>query len=313
MNLVKQLARHLGKSEYEISLFLVDAPNKYRVYKIPKRTYGHRVIAQPSKELKKYQRAFLDIYPFPVHNAAMAYCEGKSIKDNAQAHVQNDYLLKTDLENFFNSITPTIFWNCIESCSLDTPIFTTHEKKLVESLLFWCPSKTKNGKLVLSVGAPTSPTISNFCLYAFDHYLSTICNFQNITYTRYADDLTFSTKKKDILYTVIPSLQDLLVKLFSQSIRLNHSKTVFSSRAHNRHVTGVTLNNDRRLSLGRQRKRYIKHLVNQFKYDQLDKVDIRHLQGLLAFAKHIEPTFIKRLKDKYSSELIKRIYEARNE
>ncbi|MUK93247.1 RNA-directed DNA polymerase [Aliivibrio fischeri] len=310
MNLVQQLAKHLKKNESDVIRFLVDAPNKYRVYKIPKRSHGHRVIAQPTKELKEYQRAFISIFKFPVHHSAMAYCEGKSIKENALAHVENSYLLKTDFENFFNSITPAIFWQSIEHCRVDAPIFTAQERKLVEKLIFWCPSKEKNGKLVLSVGAPTSPTISNFCLYEFDNLISNACNAQQITYTRYADDLTFSTNKRDILCTIVSSIQQLLLTIFSHHIKLNYSKTAFSSRAHNRHVTGITISNESKLSLGRERKRYIKHLINQFKYNLLDDSDIRHLQGLLAFAQHIEPVFISRLKTKYTNELIQRIYEA---
>ncbi|HGS5189070.1 TPA: retron St85 family RNA-directed DNA polymerase [Vibrio parahaemolyticus] len=313
MNLVKRLARHLGKSEPEVIHFLADAPNKYRVYKIPKRSYGHRIIAQPTRELKQYQRAFLELYTFPVHSSATAYCKGKSIKDNALSHVKNHYLLKTDLENFFNSITPSIFWKSIETDSITTPKFSESEIDLVERLIFWRPSKLQGGKLVLSVGAPSSPTISNFCLYQFDEYLSLICKEQNISYTRYADDLTFSTCEKDVLHTVIPLIQSLLDYIFASELKLNRSKTVFSSKAHNRHVTGVTLSNEGKLSLGRERKRYIKHLVHSFKYGKLDDSEIRHLQGMLSFAKHIEPIFIDRLKEKYTNELIKRIYEAGHE
>ncbi|MFA0116946.1 retron St85 family RNA-directed DNA polymerase, partial [Vibrio breoganii] len=313
MDLVQQLAKHLRKNESEVISFLVDAPNKYRVYKIPKRSHGHRVIAQPTKELKEYQRAFINIFKFPVHRSAMAYCEGKSIKENALAHVKNSYLLKVDFENFFNSITPAIFWQSIENCKVDVPVFTSQERKLVEQLIFWCPSKNKNGKLVLSVGAPTSPTISNFCLYEFDRFVSAVCNDQKITYTRYADDLTFSTNERGILYTIVHSIQQFLSTMFFNQLKLNHSKTAFSSRAHNRHVTGITLNNNDAISLGRARKRYIKHLINQFKYNLLDDSDIRHLQGLLAFAKHIEPSFIERLNSKYTLELIKCIYEANHE
>ncbi|AIS53815.1 retron St85 family RNA-directed DNA polymerase [Vibrio coralliilyticus] len=313
MNLVSKLALYLEKSESEVIRFLSDAPNKYRVYKIPKRSHGHRIIAQPSKELKEYQRAFLELYEFPVHDSAMAYCKGKGIKENALAHSKNSYLLKTDLENFFNSITPPIFWQCMEKCASTVPQFTKQEKVLVEKLIFWCPSKDRNGKLVLSIGAPSSPAISNFCLYQFDDFMSDVCYDHKITYTRYADDLTFSTNEKDLLHTIINSIQYSLNYFFSNSLKLNHSKTVFSSRAHNRHVTGITINNHGRLSLGRERKRYIKHLVNQFKYNQLSESDIFHLQGLLSFARHIEPKFIFRLKDKYTNELVQRIYEAGNE
>ena len=310
MDLVKQLAQHLGKKESEVSRFLADAPNKYRVYKIPKRSHGHRVIAQPSKELKKYQRAFLQFYTFPVHKSAMAYCEGKSIKDNARAHAKNNYLLKTDLENFFNSITPDIFWHNIKHNSKLAPNFTQQEIALVEKLLFWCPSKQRNGKLILSVGAPTSPTISNFCMNEFDKQLSKHCDNEEITYTRYADDLTFSTNEKGLLLNFIPHIQSILIKNFSFKIKLNHSKTILSSKAHNRHVTGITLTNDDKISLGRERKRYIKHLVNQFKHDKLNDSELHHLKGLLSFAKHIEPMFITRLNIKYTEELILSIYKA---
>ncbi|MEL0605544.1 retron St85 family RNA-directed DNA polymerase [Pseudoalteromonas undina] len=304
MNLTKKLALELKKNELVISSFLTNAPNKYKVYKIPKRTHGYRTIAQPTSELKKYQRTFIKLFDFPVHNSAMAYRKGKSIKDNAFVHSKNKYLLKTDLENFFNSITPELFWKCLQSCSETTPSFNLNEKKLVEKILFWCPSKIKGGKLVLSVGAPSSPEISNFCLYNFDKILFEICESQNIKYTRYADDLTFSTNTKDTLFTLIPIIRRLLKECFNDHIRLNHSKTVFSSKAHNRHITGVTIDNNGNLSLGRERKRYIKHLVNNYRFNKLDESDKNHLRGLLAFASHIEPIFILRLKEKYTNNII---------
>lgn len=111
MSVIEKLALALKKSEAEVILFLSNAPKKYKVYTIPKRTSGHRVIAQPSKELKKYQRKYLELQELPIHDSAMAYREGLSIKDNANAHRSNRFLLKMDLENFFNSITSNLFWN----------------------------------------------------------------------------------------------------------------------------------------------------------------------------------------------------------
>ena len=90
-------------------------------------------------------------------------------------------------------------------------------------------------------------------------------------------------------------------------------KTKFSSKAHNRHVTGITINNDGKLSLGRERKKYIKHLVHQFQLKKLDKDKLHHLKGLLAFAKHIEPQFVKSLIQKYSIELINQIVKESND
>lgn len=307
MTIIGSLAKHLGKTENEVSDFLRFAPNKYKIYQIPKRSHGYRVIAQPSKELKTYQRAFLKLYQLPVHQAAKAYRKGISIKDNALAHKCQPYLLKTDLENFFNSITPDLFWGVFDSCQSLNFSFSSEDRKWVERLFFWCPSRKSNGKLILSIGAPTSPHVSNFCLFAFDTYLTNYCHENKIQYSRYADDLTFSTHIPNLLTGLVAELQKILRMFFGQHLQINHRKTVLSSKAHNRHVTGVTINNAGELSLGRERKRYIKHLVHQFTLGQLDISDTGYLRGLLSFAHHIEPIFIERLKLKYTEQVIQKI------
>ncbi|ENY9092672.1 retron St85 family RNA-directed DNA polymerase [Raoultella terrigena] len=304
MSVIHDLGKCLNQSDLVVRAFLENAPSKYKVYRIPKRTTGFRIIAQPAKELKHYQRAFTKTYRFPVHECAMAYQDGKSIRDNALAHAHNPYLLKTDLEDFFNSITPAIFWRCIESSPTDTPKFQDGDRRYVERLLFWQPAK-RSKRLMLSVGAPSSPIISNFCLLELDRYLSEECERLGVTYTRYADDLTFSTPLPGVLSAIPALIESLLKRLFNNKLRLNRNKTVFSSRANNRHVTGVTLNNEGELSLGRERKRFIKHLIHQ--YDKLDEADKAYLVGLLAFASHIEPEFIIRMNAKYSTEVIDRI------
>ncbi|MFA0670611.1 RNA-directed DNA polymerase [Vibrio splendidus] len=306
MTFIQRLAKELNKSRDEVEDFLFFSPEKYKVYRIPKRKHGFRVIAQPTKELKTYQRAFISLIQLPVHECAMAYCKEKSIKDNAAAHKNNKYLLKLDLENFFNSITPEIFWEVWASF---TSLPSEEDRKWMEKLLFW----DKQGKLVLSVGAPSSPLLSNFCMTNFDKELTSYCKKKDVSYTRYADDLTFSTNKRDALFSFPAVISEFLDKHFSSRLMINHSKTAFSSKAHNRHVTGITITNEGKLSLGRERKRYIKHKVHQFKIEKLDPYEIQHLKGLLAFAKHIEPKFIKSLNNKYSKLLIKKIFETNDD
>lgn len=310
MRVTEKLALELKKSEAEVILFLRNAPRKYKVYTIPKRTSGHRVIAQPSKELKLYQRKYLELQELPVHDSAMAYREGLSIKDNANAHRNNRYLLKMDLENFFNSITNHLFWSVWASIIGMPPEV---DKAALDNLLFWCPSKTTGGRLILSIGAPSSPLVSNFFMYKFDCAMQELCAERNITYTRYADDLTFSTNHKDILFELPLLVENQLTALFGNSIRINRKKTKFSSKAHNRHVTGITITNDKKLSLGRGRKRYIKHLVHQVMLGNLDREYSLHLRGLIAFAKHVEPLFVRSLVKKYSDELIAKIVEGQDD
>ncbi|EIX9148762.1 TPA: retron St85 family RNA-directed DNA polymerase [Klebsiella oxytoca] len=302
MKIVSVLAQQLKCSESDILKLILNAPYKYRVYSIPKRTHGRRIIAQPTKAVKELQRSYLKYKDFPFHTNSMAYRKGFSIKDNAESHRLSAYLLKMDLANFFNSLTPDVFWD----------IWRQHweplqslEHRLVENILFW----DNSGKLMLSVGAPSSPAISNFCLYFFDNAVSEYCEKINVIYTRYADDLTFSCNDPNILPTLPEFISRVLKEKFSGKILVNHQKTIFSSKAHNRHVTGITITNDEKLSIGRYRKRYIKHLINQYKYNLLDTEAIYHLKGMISFSNHIEPDFLNSLRKKYSSNLIDEIIE----
>ena len=315
---VEKLAEKLEVSEAECRGFLAEASRKYKSYLIPKKSGGYRRIAQPSHELKRYQRAFMEIYQFPVHECAMGYVRGRSIKDNATCHVSNSYLFKTDISHFFYSIKPYIFWRVLSDLSdgkvkvaddVRGDLVSLHEElnaesEVVEQLLFWRPGKSSD-KLVLSIGAPSSPVISNFCMFVFDEYMAKISQRQGVVYTRYVDDLTFSTNQKNILTGYMAIVRKVLYRCFSGAMDINLEKTIFSSKAHNRQVTGVTLANDGDLSIGRNQKRYIKHLVHYFAEKKLNEEKLNYLRGYLAFVRYIEPEFIGALYKKYSPEVMK--------
>ena len=115
--------------------------------------------------------------------------------------------------------------------------------------------------MILRIGAPSSPLVSDFFTYQFDCAINNMCLKKEIVYIRYADDLTFLTEHKDILFELPALVKENLAAFIGNSIRIDRKKTKFSSKAHNRHVTGITINNDGNISLGRERKRYIKHLT----------------------------------------------------
>jgi len=303
MSIINQLASKAKLSERELASFLFDAPLKYKHYSIPKRSTGRRLIAQPSQELKRIQRLFISLIDLSIHPCAMAYRQGVSIKDNAKAHMDNRYLLSMDLRNFFNSITPDMFWSVCKKQNVLMSAGDT-ERELITKLLFWSPTKNLSRRLVLSVGAPSSPLLSNFIMYDFDVQLARFCNEQGIVYTRYADDLSFSTNQQGVLFKVPEFVKQTLQNTYGNNLLINYRKTVFSSMAHNRHVTGITINNEGELSLGRERKRYIKGLVFRFVNNELDGDEREYLRGLLAFAHHIEPTFIDSLEKKYGAETV---------
>lgn len=275
----------------------------YRVYTIPKRKAGSRTIAHPSSKLKECQRQLVSILEMylPVHESAYAYMKGRSIKDNALAHSKSAYLLKMDFQDFFNSITPQILEQHFEKLGIALPF---HEQLVLDQLIFWNPSKRKYGKLILSVGSPVSPFISNSVMFFFDQVMYDICTKNNINYSRYADDLTFSTNKKGLLFSIPEIVKRAVKQEFNGELVINDSKTIFSSKAHNRHVTGITINNDGQISLGRQRKRYISSLIYQYTKNELSEEEIERLKGLLSFCYNVEPYFLQRLTRKYKLNII---------
>jgi RNA-directed DNA polymerase len=142
------------------------APKMYKVYKIPKRTHGHRIIAHPAKSLKYYQRLLNTILTeiLPVHDAACAYRAGKSIKDNAVIHKKSRYLLKMDFVDFFNSIKDTLLMTVLEQQQI---VLDEVDKTLLTQLLFWSPKKMDDSKLILSIGRTRMSLIRSSSCLAF--------------------------------------------------------------------------------------------------------------------------------------------------
>jgi retron-type reverse transcriptase len=241
----------------------------------------------------------------PIHECAFAYQKGIGIKDNARRHSSSKYLLKMDFENFFPSITPKLFFQMAESKGLE---FDEKDRLILSCFLFW--KKNSNSHLVLSIGAPSSPLVSNFVMSGFDEKILGECEKRKVTYTRYADDITFSTKVKDVLFSIPSVVEQNLIETVGKGIKVNMAKTVFTSKAHNRHVTGVTITNDGGLSVGRERKRLISSKIHKFSLNLLPQTEVGNLHGLLSHAAHIEPDFYIRMRNKYGTDVIDRIKRA---
>lgn len=311
MNVLKFLCDTLCMDKSEIINFSLTSPHRYKTYEIPKRNSNKkRIIAQPSKELKFIQRALVSFLEekLLIHKCAFAYKPRIGIKNNAQIHLKTKYLLKMDFENFFSSVNPELFFFILQRTDLEV---NELDKILLQNFLFW--KATRNDTLKLSVGAPSSPLISNFIMYYFDEEMRLICSDKRIKYTRYADDLTFSSNVKNVLFEIPNIVSSILEKETQGQIRINTNKTVFSSKAHNRHITGITLTNDEKISIGRGRKRLISSMIHKFLYKLLNHDDILKLQGLISYANFIEGDFYQRMCKKYGEENLIKIIKFRPE
>lgn len=297
MSLIDKLAERTNLPRESIKRYALTCPRRYKVYSIPKRNgKGIRVIAQPSPPVKALQRELVDILKesMPVHENAMAYREGTSILDNANRHKENDFILKMDFSNFFPSIDPIAV---IAHIRRHSRFIVDEDIPVVTSILFRRPRGTN--RYELSIGAPSSPFISNTFMFEFDNAVCSRLIEDRITYTRYADDLTFSTNKKGLLFGIPKAIKEIIINLGYNTLNINDDKTVFSSKKHNRHVTGLVLTNERKVSIGRAKKREIRTLIFKYLNGDLTEAEIQALRGWVAHARHIEPDFWKRLQAKY--------------
>lgn len=172
-------------------------------------------------------------------------------------------------------------------------------------LFFWKPKGTQN--LVMSIGAPSSPRLSNRMMYDIDNKINELCCENFVNYTRYADDLSFSTNRPDVLQAIYKGVVDIVDQHPSPDLEINKQKTVWTSRKHRRMVTGVTLTHDRELSIGRQRKRQVRAALHRFSLGQLSNEEVLKLKGELAFATDVEPSFVVRMKSRYGRGLIEQV------
>lgn len=309
LDLKASMIEAYGISEAQLQRLVARSPHAYKVYTIPKKSGGVRTIAQPAKEVKYLQRWLIEnlFCKLPVHECATAYKDGASIKINASRHQGNQYIAKFDFKNFFTSIKEKDLFDHLtkhfgEELSED-------DVKMVARLS--CISVPSRKQLCLSIGAPSSPFLSNSVMYEFDCAINCWCREKKVTYTRYADDLTFSTNEKGLSSEIEPTIRAAIRSIEYPVLYLNNKKTIHLSKRHQRRVTGVVINNEGDLSLGRERKRAISTLIHRFIIGIIADDEIFTLQGLLGFAKDIEPDFLIRMRKKYGYSAIDKILQTR--
>ena len=133
-------------------------------------------------------------------------------------------------------------------------------------------------------------------MYDFDLAMSGQANSDGVTYTRYADDLTFSTDRKNVLKSYPNHVKRLIDEVGGPPFKINTRKTVHTSRAGKRIVTGLVLTPDGQLSVGRDRKRLARAMFHRAVQRQLPDKDISRLEGMRAFIDSVEPGFSNRLR-----------------
>lgn len=229
--------------------------NRYTSFAIRKKSGGERIIHAPVNGLKHTLRplnVILNTIAEP-HFKATGFVPGKSIVDNAKQHVGKHYVYNIDLKDFFHSFDRS--W---VKYGFMIPPFNLGKEK--EELAFLLASLCTHPfevdgeiKTVLPQGAPTSPTITNILCVKLDRRLNGLAKRFNVTYSRYADDISFSSDtnvfKKE---TFINELHRIIA---DQKLVINPTKTRTQMTGFRQEVTGLSVNNKVNVN-----SRYIKQL-----------------------------------------------------
>ncbi|MCG8418885.1 MAG: reverse transcriptase family protein [Proteobacteria bacterium] len=220
----------------------------YVRFTIAKRTGGKRLISAPMPRLKAAQRWILAriLDPLEPHDAAHGFRTGRSIVSNAHPHVGKDVVVNADLENFFPTVTyrrvKGLFVHIGYSQAVATILaLLCTEPEVAEPELDDETHYVALGQRFLPQGAPTSPAISNLLCRRMDRRLYKSSRSLGFTYTRYADDLTFSGSG-EAAGRVGRLLRQVAWIAGQEGFALHAKKTRVLRRSRRQEVTGIVVN-----------------------------------------------------------------------
>lgn len=297
--LFERLQNQIGMSASHIERLAMTASQRYKVYSIPKMSGGgDRIIEQPSKTIKSLQRWIVNAYiaRLPLHSAAAAYAKGTSIRKNASRHAGTNFTLRIDFANFF----PSFRIGHIERFLIEesnSAQLSHRDRSLIAAIV------CRNG--ALTIGAPSSPALTNAMMFEFDRQLADWCKKNEIVYSRYADDLFLSCNTPGRLEAAHRYVHTIASTYPYACLTINAGKTKFLSRKYRRSVTGIILTSSGELSIGRDKKIEVKSQLYKYGKDQLEPEQILSLRGRLAFIRDADPDFYRRLENKYGLAISK--------
>jgi RNA-directed DNA polymerase len=229
---------------------------RYQTFTIKKKTGADRTINAPVKGLKSILRSlnFVLQCVYEPHEAATGFVLEKSIVDNAKKHVGHHYVLNMDLKDFFH----TFDRNRVKMGFIYEPFNLNGDKEplafLLASLCTHPFEIDGEEKTVLPQGSPTSPTLTNILCKKLDRRLTGLANRFGATYTRYADDITFSSPHN--IYTDEAFNKELKrIIEEDQNLVINPKKTRLQKAGYRQEATGLIVNDKVNV-----RRRYVKQI-----------------------------------------------------
>jgi len=261
----------------------------------------------PSKTLYDFH-IFLNsilLQTLTVNKCVFSYKKNSSVYDMVYLHKDNRYYFKTDIKSFFNNIDINLIKTSLVDNSDNFPIGTKEHLSHIVDILSY--------ENQLPIGFVTSPTISNVILYKFDNEIEKYCENKNIIYTRYSDDLIFSTKNRGEIETLQKKIEKTLKSYYAERFQLNQSKTLYLDKTNRIQLLGLIITPDGHITVDKNKKENMKQLLYFYKNDKikftlfLEKKYNGRLSkayGMLNYINDIDKSFIGYLRKKYGNFII---------
>lgn len=323
---LRHLAALSGVDYGFLRLTVARRTDAYTEFQIRKRAAEHqmpkyRTICVPSPSLMKVQRWITQniLAHVPAHNCSAAFSKGDTLYKAVEPHCQAKWLVKTDVQGFFESISEADVYRLFDSLGFEPLVAfemarlctrdqhdAQQKKEQWEDYSLASPyvieQYTHSVQGHLPQGAPTSPMLANLVCRGLDERLATIAEERDLNYTRYADDITLSSTDPNFGREMAKALIQLVYReLARQGLRPNTAKTAVVPPSARKIVLGLSVEEEApRLArhfkdLLRQHIHYLMHPeVGPIKHATVRKfasvAGLRHhVAGLLTYAAQIEP------------------------
>lgn len=296
----------------------------YRYRWLTKRDGGIRLVEAPKELLKERQRRLLRdvLNGIPAHPAAHGFVPGRSALTHARTHAGRPVVVRLDLEAFFAAVSAGRVFGILRAAGYPEPVAVTLTglmTNVVPRAVWRSAPRPAHPALLdrharlgrrlatphLPQGAPTSPALANLARYGLDRRLRGLAERFEATYTRYADDLTFSGDRR-----LLPAMRTLLRAAdriaSEEGFRLDDAKTRVATSAQQQRVAGLVVNV--RPNVAREEYDRLKAVLHDAALhgpaaaNRSGRSDFRaHLQGRVAWVATISPPRGARLRTAFDA------------
>lgn len=269
----------------------------------------------------KLIHTFLSRFVFsemPVRkDIVFSYRKEVNITDAVRPHCNSNFIFKTDISNFFPSISgDAVSEKLSKYCENIRTIDAEEVRVNINRIVSLCTIDNR-----LPIGFSSSPSISNFCFYDYDNLIDSYCNNEKYIYSRYADDLIISSQHEISKDTITTDLKSILSSDPLLKLSINHKKTKIITKKYERKILGISILNDGKMTVSKATKTDIEvklhllrtnrdKLVNYTGTDEMSS--ILSIAGVLSQINNIDQDYLFHLRKKYGNSIISKLLKGKD-